>query len=486
MEQNARRPICVIEETNDMLTRLEVDGFKNLVGFHVDFGPFTCIAGPNAVGKSNVFDAIRFLSLLCDHTLMEAALLVRGGDVESSDVRDLFRLDYAKHADRFRIAAEMIVDKEVRDDFGRPAEASSSYLRYEIEIGYEPASHRGTLGRMVLLSEALDYITEGEAVSRLKFPHSANRFREAVVTNKRRTQSGYISTKTAADGQTEIVVHQDGGSRGPGQTAPAQSAPRTIIGTSNTSATPTILAARREMQKWRFLALEPSAMRRPDRFQANPLITASGGHLPATLYRLVTEAEKRKEDAASIYATISNRLSGLVPVGGLEVDVDEIRQLLTLTVEERSGVRLPAASLSDGTLRFLTLAILVSDPRAQGLICIEEPENGIHPAKISEMVGLLRDLAVDPMDTPGQDNPFRQVIVATHSPAFVQLQDENDLLFAISTRVRLADGSAIQTLRCRPLENTWRTTLGEPSVGKATILVYLSTPPGVQLELPEF
>ncbi len=468
-----------------MLTRLEVDGFKNLVGLHVDFGPFTCIAGPNAVGKSNVFDAIRFLSLLTDHTLMEAALLVRGSDIESSDIRDLFRLDASKHTDRFRIAAEMVVNPHIKDDFGRSAEASSSYLRYEIEIGYEPANHRGTLGRLVLLSETLNYITEGEAVGKLKFPHSANHFRQVAVTNRRRTRSGFISTKTADDGQTEIIVHQDGGSRGPGQTAPAQSAPRTIIGTSNTSATPTILAARREMQGWQFLALEPSAMRKPDRFQADPLISANGGHLPAALYRLVTDAQWRKEDPASIYATISNRLSELVPVAGLEVDVDEIRQLLTLTIEERSGLRLPAASLSDGTLRFLTLAILVSDPRAQGLICIEEPENGIHPGKMPEMVRLLRDLAVDPMDAPGPENPFRQVIVATYSPAFVQLQNEADLLFAVSTRVKLANGTSVQTLRCRPLEDTWRAATGEPAVGKATILVYLSTPPGAQLVLPE-
>ena len=104
-----------------MLTRLEVDGFKNLAGLQIDFGPFTCIAGPNAVGKSNVFDVIRFLSLLTDHTLMEAALLVRGGDIESSDIRDLFRLDASKHTDRFRIAAEMVVDPHIRDDFGRSA-----------------------------------------------------------------------------------------------------------------------------------------------------------------------------------------------------------------------------------------------------------------------------------------------------------------------------------------------------------------------------
>ena len=46
-----------------MLTRLEVNGFKNLVDFALDFGPYTCIAGPNGVGKSNIFDAIRFFVL---------------------------------------------------------------------------------------------------------------------------------------------------------------------------------------------------------------------------------------------------------------------------------------------------------------------------------------------------------------------------------------------------------------------------------------
>lgn len=467
-----------------MLTRLEVDGFKNLVGFAINFGPFTCIAGPNGVGKSNLFDAIRFLSLLTNHTLMEAALQVRGSGGESNDMRDLFWSGEDGHSNEFRIAAEMIVDPQVQDDFGRPAQATSTYLRYEIRIGYEQPTHRGTLGRLVLLSETLDYITEGEAVQRLKFPHSASKFREAVVDNGRRTSAGYISVKVANDGQTEIVVHQDGGGRGPGQTAPAYSAPRTIIGTSNTSTTPTILAARREMQKWNFLALEPSAMRKPDRFQAEPFITSSGGHLPATLYRLVTDAEKQGEDAESVYASIANRLSELVHVDSLRVDVDEVRQLFTLEVQERSGIRLPASSLSDGTLRFLTLALLVADPQSQGLICLEEPENGIHPAKMPEMVKLLNDLAVDPMDEPGVENPFRQVIVATHSPVFVQLQDPNDLLFAIETRIKGSNGKPVRTLKCRPLDDTWRANIGEPTVGMGTILAYLSSPPDAQLELP--
>jgi len=462
-----------------LLTRLEVSGFKNLVDFSVDFGPFTCIAGPNGVGKSNVFDAIRFLSLLADNTIMEAASLVRGGDIDTSDIRDLFLAIGSERDVSFKIAAEMIVEPRVYDDFGRPAEASSTYLRYEIEIGYESASHRGMLGRLVLLAESLTYITEGEAAARLKFQSNAAHFRRKVVTNKRRTQSGYISVRRAEDGQTEILVHQDGGSRGPAQTAPAITAPRTIVATSNTSVTPTILAARREMQRWRFLALEPSAMRKPDRFQTQPFITANGGHIPAALNRLVAEAGQPED----VYARIATRVAKLVPITDLEVDIDEVRQLLTLMVSEQGGSKLPAASLSDGTLRFLTLATLVADPLAERLICIEEPENGIHPAKIADMVDLLRDLAVDSSSPPGLDNPFRQVIVATHSPVFVQLQDPDDLLFAVEARVKGPNGPA-RTLRCRPLHDTWRAKHGEPAVGLGTILSYLSAPPGAQLELP--
>ena len=57
-----------------MLTRLTVSGFKNLVDVDVRFGPFTCVAGSNGVGKSNLLDAIAFLSALAEHPLYEAAM----------------------------------------------------------------------------------------------------------------------------------------------------------------------------------------------------------------------------------------------------------------------------------------------------------------------------------------------------------------------------------------------------------------------------
>jgi AAA15 family ATPase/GTPase len=73
-----------------MLTRLRVAGFKNLVDVDVRFGPFTCVAGPNGVGKSNLFDAIAFLHFLAERPLSEAALSVRGEGSRAADVRGLF------------------------------------------------------------------------------------------------------------------------------------------------------------------------------------------------------------------------------------------------------------------------------------------------------------------------------------------------------------------------------------------------------------
>lgn len=70
-----------------MLTRLEVEGFKNLDRIDVRLGPFTCIAGPNGVGKSNLFDAVSFLAALADRPLVEAASTVRGGESRRGDAR---------------------------------------------------------------------------------------------------------------------------------------------------------------------------------------------------------------------------------------------------------------------------------------------------------------------------------------------------------------------------------------------------------------
>ncbi|MBX3000007.1 MAG: AAA family ATPase, partial [Caldilineaceae bacterium] len=91
-----------------MLTRLKVSGFKNLVDVDVRFGPFTCVAGANGVGKSNLFDAIRFMSALADKPLVDAALSVRDEGGRTSDLRSLFHQVGDQYADKISLEAEMV------------------------------------------------------------------------------------------------------------------------------------------------------------------------------------------------------------------------------------------------------------------------------------------------------------------------------------------------------------------------------------------
>jgi predicted ATPase len=467
-----------------MLTRLEVNGFKNLVDFTLDFGPFTCIVGENGVGKSNIFDAIHFLSLLTENTINQAALQVRNSGEDVGDIADLFFTTNGKIENRIDFAVEMIVDKNVSDDFGREVEPSSSFLRYEVAFRYElPSPAAGPLGGLILEREQLRPITKGRAVHHLQFPHHKTNFRDSVVYNNRHSRSGFISTEEGEP--TTIVVHQDGGSHGRGRPAPAQGATRTIIGTENTAATPTILAARREMQNWRILALEPSAMRRPDRYTHQPGIAADGAHIPATLRHLSTIADRYGDSPEDIFAMVSSRLSELVPVRSVRVDRDDMRQLLSVVLEESSGLELKATSISDGTLRFLALAVLAEVSDETGVFCMEEPENGIHPGNLAAMNELLHDIAVDVNGEVNLDNPLRQVIVATHSPYFVQLQKKDELVLAKRVMKQSTSVGVVQYLNCYPCSGSWRINNGQSnSVDIISLQSYLLPPEEAQISFP--
>ena len=78
--------------------------------------------------------------------------------------------------------------------------------------------------------------------------------------------------------------------------------------------------------------------------------------------------------------------------------------------------------LSEGTLRLLVLCVLLYDDKFQGLLCFEEPENGIHPYRLKAMVELLRLLATNFEE---DDDLLRQVIVNTHSPVLLRWLKDN-------------------------------------------------------------
>lgn len=310
---------------------------------------------------------------------------------------------------------------------------------------------------------------------------------DSVVGGRRAVP--FISTEIIDD-EPRIKVHQEGHG---GRMVPAPKSSRTVLGGLASSDFPTLLAVHREMESWRTLLLEPSAMRAPSYYSDPAFIDYRGAYVAAAIERL----RKQEAKPGQTYASIENRLAQLIEdVKELRVVDDEKAETFTLEVCGSDGVFHAARSLSDGTLRFLVLATLAIDSENTGLICLEEPENGIHPGRISAMVELLREIACDPSYDVGPDNPLRQVIVNTHSPAVMNSVDLNDLVYVDRT-VRLSpspeepDYSRGLTTEVMVPPRSWRAGMsnGKPYLAAGHILPYFEAlrtglPEQLELDFP--
>jgi len=138
------------------------------------------------------------------------------------------------------------------------------------------------------------------------------------------------------------------------------------------------------------------------------------------------------EEMTDLAATL-NLLSNSPAHEAIKMKLPELkssyRDYKTRTIFNQIGLELeeavftstvPAARLSDGTLRFLALAsiLLRTDPPA--VTCIEEPELGMHPDMIRMVADMIADAATR-----------TQLLVTTHSEHLLTaLQDRFDVLFA--------------------------------------------------------
>lgn len=440
-----------------MLTRLKVKGFKNLQDVDVRFGPFTCIAGPNGAGKSNLFDAIAFLSALADKSLVDAAQSVRGGQGQTGDVRSLFHRSGNEVSDRMSFEVEMIIPAIGVDELGQRAEAAATYLTYRLELRYRSPAADRSLGPIEIISESLASLDPREAGTNLGFDHS-QAWRDSVLQD-RQPSDVFISSYSRGD-ENFVALHAETGDQSAGRPLKifAYGLRRTMLSNANNAAShPTLVIARREMASWAQLQLEPTAVRAPTSLYAPPIIGSDGAHVPLLLHVLASiAAQERPGGDVDLYSRIASRLAELnEDVRAIAVDVDEKRQLLSIVMTDRQGTPLSASSLSDGTLRFLALTVLEASFITR-LLCVEEPENGIHPRRIPAMLRLLQDLAMEPDEPVDRDNPLRQVIVNTHSPQVVAEVPHDSLLMAEAV-TEWGAGERVTRLRFAPLPDTWRT-----------------------------
>ncbi|RLT43228.1 MAG: DUF2813 domain-containing protein [Chloroflexi bacterium] len=414
-----------------MITRIEIDGFKTFRDFYLDLSPIQVIVGPNASGKSNLFDALQLLASLADSDLRTAFQNVRG---EASELFTI--LPNGESLNRMRLAVEMLVEREIQDSWGAQAELRYTRMRYELEISRRTDS-RG-LERLYVEHELLAPIARSKDIWAKNHEMKTDGPWIPKVTGGR--SAPFIST-AKEQGVPTLSLHQDGS--GGRRSVVAEQTERTVLSGIQNTEFPHALAVAEEMRSWRFLQLNPDVLRLPGPMSmtASTILATDGQFLPNVLARL-------QNTDPFLLTDISRDMANLVPgILQVELEEDHKRNQYVVWVQTEDGGRFSSRVLSDGTLRMLVLATLKNDPTQSGLLCFEEPENGVHPFRLRSIAQLLRDLATDFSDPDATELPLRQVLCNTHSPVFISFPEIlGNVLFAY-TATRIVPQQPMQTHR---------------------------------------
>ena len=414
-----------------MLTRLEISGFKTFDRFELDVPPFLAIIGPNASGKSNLFDAVQFLRRLTEFNLTVALREARG------ELTELFRRrGDGSSVERMMMAVEVLLNPRVRDSWGTEVELTQTRVRYELTLVHRTDDEGNT--RLFVERESAVPIRKSTDRWLERFAPAPS-FVDAYVRDGRRS-SPFLETITEGRRKT-FRTRQDGVQ---GRARPAEAAEATVLSSMNVADFKHLYALREEILSWRFLQLDPMSLRLPGEKFGEEQLEPSGANLARVLHRIQVETASDMRPSGSlsdISIDMGSLIEGIRSVRVTENDQTkkwEIRVRTTDEGEYSSGVA------SDGTLRVLALLAALYDPKYRGLICFEEPENGVHPLRLRTLVAYLRDLVADLHSASDGSSGLAQMIVNSHSPiVLAAVQDEEAVVLDSTTLIEQVHGQRV-------------------------------------------
>jgi len=345
-----------------MIRRMQFCRFKSLDDATLDVGSVNLLIGANAAGKSNLIRGFRFIAdaIRAD---VETAIAPLGGTEGASF--------WGGGQPSFSIEMEYYVPDPT-------APRSRSDMSYRIQVGEHD-------GRPAVLAEEL----------RIK---------------QRRDERGRPKVwLTAKLGRGQAVKDPSNSEREPFDTGDPGVLALKALGFLE--AYPRIRALRRFVESWQFLSVSLESVRAPRRDMRADTLEFDAANLVNVLRTL--------RDTPT-YGAILQDLHGLITsIERIETAVDRGRVSLLLK-EEAFSDPVEVLSVSDGTLRLLALLTALHLMPEHAVLCVEEPEHGIHPLLFGPLLDLVRERC--PSDGA------RQAILTTHSPDLVDAAEPHEVV----------------------------------------------------------
>ena len=405
-----------------MIKRISISNFKNLLNVPaLECDRINALIGPNGSGKSSFLQAIDFLRAFF---LTSVEVYLRDHDW---DFRDLPNLREARKTISWDIEAELPPGANGR---------GAGFYHYKVAL-----SPRRYLG---VSEECLEYKASFSSPYELLL----NREGRSVQWLNRRTGNNEkfkeIGLPASVISRLEPHLAHD--------------------------KHPELLRFREWVENFRaFLLWDPKVLRTPDRGKHDTL-GPSGEHLAPLLAKL-------KREKPEAFTKLVNRVKRLFPtVSDISVKGGRAWGWQTLHLHEANGhaVVFNSQQMSDGVLRLLALTSLLYLERIHSVITFEEPENGVHPQLIREVVQVLKELTL--RKAPNQC----QVFFTTHSPYVLdEFFDHPEQVFLVE-RGRPLEGATIRRLSQRPQLKIVRDAF-EQSLGEAWVNGMIGATAGAKL-----
>lgn len=326
----------------------------------VELGPLTVLFGPNTAGKSNFIDGVLLLSRLAsERTLAEAF----GGPIRGRTI-ETFRFPPGG-------LPALLQEERVLLTLESRLSDTAGELKYRVSVRLSPRS-----GELVVEDEYL------------------------AALGKRGNPRGNPSIEKV---EGALHVRRKGAAARPYKLALSNFtalSDRRFSGTGYEN----IERCRDELGAIRAYYLDPRvAMRAAQAPEEVSDIGLLGDRMAAFLYRV------KAHDDGKAFRAIERTLRTLIPsIESLSVELNPQRGEVEISVVQ-DGISCSSRVVSEGTLRILALSCMAATPFPASLVAFEEPENGVHPQRIELIARLLVGMA----------NRGQQVLVTTHSPAFV-------------------------------------------------------------------